>query len=121
MPDNERLSQLLADLDRIANAPMTAAQRDARARPMLAGAGVSLEDITAALKQQNLRWNQDKAAEFGVPIDVWLRAINLMTPTALQSASSVLNAIHRAESAVAMLRSGYQGEVDRAGKLTWSH
>src|SRR3972149_5867258 len=69
MIDNEVASLLLSELDGIANAPMTASQREVRAGPLLAESGVTVDDLTRALARRHLRWNQRKAEERGGTIE----------------------------------------------------
>lgn len=69
MPNDEALTTLLRTLDAIANAPMTAQERELRAKPAMEGAGTTPRAVLDALQRENLGWNLDKASEFGVPVE----------------------------------------------------
>jgi len=120
MIDNETLSRLLEELDGIANAPMTASQREMRAGPLLAESGVSVEDLTRALARRNLPWNQRKAAETGVAIETWQRAVRIVLQSPGSTLRDLLERIHQAEAVAQMLRSGYCAGRDAYGRLVWS-
>jgi hypothetical protein len=120
MADNDMLSLLLSELDGIANAPMTASQREMRAGPLLAEAGVSVEDLTRALVRRNLAWNQQKAERCGVPIETWQRAIRLVLQSPGRTLGDLLEQIHQAESVAGMLRAGYCAGRDAYGRLVWT-
>ena len=113
MADDRSLTALLKQLDGIANAPMTAAERELRAQPLLAGAGVTPGEVLAALQREELTWNQEKAREYGVPVATWIQAIRAVQTGASETLGGLLYGLHRAESAAAMLRAGaYPPAVD---------
>jgi len=120
MTDNEVLSLLLAELDGIANAPMTASQREMRAGPLLAESGVSVDELMRALARRNLRWNQRKAEECGVPIETWQRAVRIVLQSPGNTLRDLLERIHQAESAAQSLRAGYRAGRDAHGRLVWT-
>jgi hypothetical protein len=120
MIDNEVASLLLSELDGIANAPMTASQREARAGPLLAESGVTVDDLTRALARRNLRWNQRKAEECGVPIETWQRAVRIVLQSPGGTLRDLLERIHQAESVAQMLRAGYCSGRDAYGRLVWT-
>jgi hypothetical protein len=120
MGDNETLSLLLTELDSIANAPMTASQREMRAAPLLAEAAVTVDDLTRALARRNLPWNLRKAEECEVPIETWQRAVRIAMQSPGNSLRDLLDRLHQATSIAAMLRSGYCAGRDAYGRLVWS-
>ena len=120
MADDDIYSRTLAELDSIANAAMTAYEREMRARPVLSQAGLSAADVCSALGGAKLRWNERKASGFGVSPEQWLLALSVAGIGECDSLGKLLGVIHRAESAAAMLRAGYKAERDAAGHLTWS-
>jgi len=120
MFDNEVVSLLLSELDGIANAPMTASQREARAGPMLAEAGISVDDLTRALARRNLPWNQQKAEQAGVSIETWQRAVRIVLQSPGSTLRDLLERIHQAESAAELLRAGYCSGRDAYGRLVWT-
>jgi len=120
MADDATLCRLLQELDSIANAAMTAEQRALRAKPVLERAGVNPADILRALAQEDLPWNADKAREYGVDIQTWLRAVEIVARADEDSVSALLERIHQAESAVGMLKAGYVPHRDPHGRLTWT-
>ncbi len=120
MADDENLAELLDQLDGIANAPMTAAQREMRAAPLLASAGVSVPDVVAAMARPDLRWSVDKAREHKVSIETWLSAVQAAGASPTDSLGELLDRIHRTESAAEMMKAGYWAAVDAAGRLTWN-
>ena len=120
MTDDATLCRLLQELDSIANAAMTAEQRALRAKPVLERAGVNPTAILRALAEEDLSWNADKAREYGVDIKTWLRAVGIVARADEDSVGALLDRIHRAESAVGMLKAGYEAELDTHGRLTWT-
>lgn len=48
---------------------MTAAQRVARAAPVLAAAGVTLAALKDAMARTDLPWNASQAASLGIDVD----------------------------------------------------
>jgi hypothetical protein len=115
MADDRELTELLAQLDAIANAPLTGSQREARARPLLDGAGVSVLEVGQALGRAELGWNQAKPKEYGVSPQTWLHAVRAMNLPASQTANDLLYRIYQAEAAVLMLGSGYKNTEDQSG------
>jgi len=120
MTDNETLSLLLDELDSIANAPMTASQRETSAAPLLAESAVSVEDLTRALARRNLPWNVRKAQQCGVPIETWQRAVRIALQSPGNSLRDLLEHMLQAVVIAGMLRSGYCAGRDAYGRLVWS-
>jgi hypothetical protein len=120
LADDDIYSRTLAELDSIANAAMTAYEREMRAGPVLTQAGLSAADVCSALAGANLGWNERKASAFGVSPDQWLMALGVAGIGECDSLGKLLGVIHRAESAAAMLRAGYKPDRDGAGHLTWA-
>ena len=120
MTDNETLSLLLDELDGIANAPLTASQRDMRAAPLLAEAAVTIDDITRALARRNLPWNIRKAEQCDVPIETWQRAVRISLQSPGKSLRDLLDHLHQAVAVAEALRSGYCVARDAYGHLVWS-
>src|SRR5574341_878936 len=109
MAHDETLTELLDQLDAIANAPMTAAQREMRAAPLLAGAGLTVSAVVAGMSRPDLRWTVDKARECKVSVETWLSAVQAVGASPTDSLTELLDRIHRAAAA-----------VDAAGRLTWN-
>jgi hypothetical protein len=86
MAAGEALTALLRQFDSIANAPMTVPQRQARAAPLLHGAGITVADIVGGLEREGLSWNGKKAAERGVAPAKWREAMRV---AAIQAADSL--------------------------------
>jgi hypothetical protein len=120
MTDNETLSLLLDELDGIANAPMTASQRERRAGSLLAEAAVTVDDISRALARRNLPWNIRKAEQCDVPIETWQRAIRIALQAPGKSLRDLLDQLHEAAVIAGMLKSGYCAGRDAYGRLVWS-
>jgi hypothetical protein len=120
MSDNDMLSLLLSELDGIANAPMTASQREMRAGPLLAEAGITVDVLTRALARRNLSWNIRKAEECGVSIETWQRAVRIVLQSPGRTLRDLLDYIHQATSVAQMLRAGYCAGRDAYGRLVWS-
>ena len=120
MPDDDTISAVITELDGFANAPLTADQRISRAEQILSVAGVSLGDLIEALSSDGQRWKRNKAAAFGVTLEQWQQALNLVRIAECSDMTRLLDALHRAEAAAAMLRSGYTANIDSAGNLSWS-
>ena len=121
MPDDATLTALLIRIDGVANAPMTAYQRDIRAQGLLAEAGVTVPDIVRAMRRRDLSWNARKAQECGVDVDTWLQAARIVNQSSRESLCDLLERIHQMEAAVSMLRAGYIAGRDVHGRLVWSH
>ena len=121
MPDDAAaISAVITELDGFANAPMTADQRLSRAQQVLSVAGLSLDDLKQALSNHGLPWKQSKAAAFGVTPEQWQEALNVAGVPEVRDVAELLVALHRAESAAAMLRSGYRATRDASGNLAWA-
>ncbi len=121
MVDDDTYTVALVELDSIANAAMTLTEREMRARPVLAQAGLSMPEICSALTDESLGWNRRKAAAYGVSVEDWLRALDVAGLEDCDDLGTLLGVIHRAESAAAMLRAGYKPARDDAGRLSWNH
>lgn len=119
MADDGKLTLLFAELDSVANAPMTAAQRQARATPLMEVAGVSLAEAVEGLSREGLPWNGKKAAEYGISLEKWREAMQVAGIPAAGSLDELLDRIHRAESAAQMLKAGYKPSIDASGELAW--
>jgi len=117
--DVQRISELLIELDGIANAPMTAEQRLKRAEPLLDAAGLGVLDLVRATTRAGLPWNQRQAQEYGVSADTWLLALRVSDVFTCQSVADLLDRVHRAAAAAAMLRAGYRPQRDTSGRLSW--
>jgi hypothetical protein len=120
MAEDTALSELLTQLDAIANAPLTGSQREARARPLLESAGVTVADVGRAVGRAELGWNQAKAKEYGVSPQTWLHAVRAVNLSASRTVNDLLYGIHQAEAAVRMLGAGYAPAEDESGQLPWS-
>ena len=120
MANDETLTELLDQLDAIANAPMTAEQREMRAAPLLTAAGVSVPEIVAAIARADFRWTVDKARQNKMCVETWLEAVQAVGASPTDSLRELLDRIHRTESAAEMMKAGYWAAVDAAGRLTWN-
>jgi hypothetical protein len=120
MLNEPAMSELLSRLDGIANAPMTAHQREIRAQGLLAEAGVNVSDIVKAMLTYRLEWNRQKADESGVDVDTWLQAARIVKQSPGESLCDLLDRIHQMEVVVSMLRAGYIPGRDVHGRLVWS-
>ncbi len=120
MANDETLTELLDQLDGIANAPMTAGQREMRASPLLAAAGVTVTDVIAAMGRADFRWTLEKARECKVSVETWLAAVQAVGASPTDSLTELLDRVHRAEAAAEMMKAGYWSAVDAAGRLTWN-
>jgi len=120
MAEDTALSELLSQLDAIANARLTGSQREARAKPLLEAAGLAVEDVGRALARVELGWNRRKANEYGVSQQTWLHAIRAVNVAASRTVNDLLYGIHQAEAAVRMLGAGYAPSEDKSGHLRWT-
>jgi hypothetical protein len=118
MPDDTTIAAALTELDSIANAAMTSEQRVTRAQPIF-GAALSLQDVLQALGRGDLSWNKSKAAEYSVSKEQWQQALELGGIAGSPDLSAFLKALHRAESAAAMLRAGYKASKGPTGAIAW--
>lgn len=105
--DSDVLSALLTQLDRIARAPMTAQEREMRAKSTL-GETLEAKYVARALTSEELAWNAAKASEHGIPTEVWLRAVAAADIPASQSVAQLLERLHRADSIASMMKAGYE-------------
>lgn len=121
MVNGDTYSTALTELDGIANAAMTQSEREMRANAVLQYSGVAVSDVCAAMAGADLGWNSRKASAYGVSVEDWLRALDVAGLQSCDSPGTLLGVIHRAESAAAMLRTGYKPSRDDAGRLSWSH
>jgi len=108
------------ELDGIANAPMTAEQRVTRAQPVLSSANLSVADLKEALSRVELAWNKNKASDHEISHAEWHEAVQLAGVDQVSDLSSLLDAMHRAESAATMLKAGYRGTRSDSGELSWA-
>ena len=119
MPEDQTLNGVLTELDAIANTPMTPAQREVRAAPVVEAAGVLLDDLIAAIARRDLGWCERKAEDYEVSIDTWMLATKIALRTPCISLGDLLDRIHESEAAVQMLKAGYAETVDESGTLSW--
>lgn len=98
---------------------MTAAQRVARAAPVLAAAGVTLASLKDAMSRADLPWNARQAASLGIDVGQWLLALNVSGVQDSGDLNDLLDSLHRSEAAAAMLRAGYRPSTE-GGALSWS-
>ncbi len=120
MADDRAISGLLSQLDGIANAPLTPNERELRASTVLQGLGYSVVEISAAIQNGSLPWNQGKAVAFGVPIETWLNAVKVVRLAECASLAELISRLHQAEVAVAMLATGYTPSLDSSGQIVWT-
>ena len=120
MLSEESLSELLSRLDGVANAPLTAYQREIRAQGLLSEAGVSVAQVAKAMLRYTLPWNQRKAVECGLSVDTWLEAARIVNQSPGDSLCDLVERIHQMEVVAAMLRAGYVAGRDAHGRLVWS-
>jgi hypothetical protein len=120
MAEDNALSELLSQLDAIANAPLTGSQREVRAKPLLEAAGLSVPDVAQAVARVELGWSRLKAKEYGVSPQTWLHAVRAVSVPASRTVNDLLYGIHQAEAAVLMLGAGYSPAEDESGHLRWS-
>jgi hypothetical protein len=120
MTDNETLSDLLDELDGIANAPMTSSQREVRASPLLAEAAITVDELMRAMARRNLPWNVRKAESAGVSIETWQRAVRIVMQAPGCTLRDLLERMNQAQSVAQMLGAGYCAGRDAYGRLVWS-
>jgi hypothetical protein len=109
---------LLTRLEGIAKAPMTGPERELRAK-FLPEAGLSPSDLARATARGDLPWNKAKALEYGVDVETWLQAVYVVDLPASASLADLLDRLHRAEAAVALLKAGYSSGRNPVGLLIW--
>jgi hypothetical protein len=119
MEEASAITNALVELLGIGNAPMTAAQRVARAVPVLAAAGVTLVALKEALLRADLPWNARQAASLGIDVDQWRLALEVAGVPDSEDLHALLDSLHRSEAAAAMLRAGYTPSMED-GTLSWS-
>ncbi len=119
MTSDDALAGLLTQLDGIANAPMTAPERNMRAQPRLDAAGLTPQQIAAATARGDLPWSAAKAREYGISLETWLQAVHIVNLPASGSVTELLDRLHRAEAAAGLLKAGYTPDSGPAGRLVW--
>ena len=118
MVSEEAFTALLMRLEGIAKAPMTAPERELRAKFLL-DEGLSPGDVARATARGDLPWNKAKASEYGVDIETWLGAVHLVDLPASASLADLLDRLHRAEAVVTLLKAGYSSGRSSVGLLIW--
>ena len=106
--DSDVLSALLTQLDRFARAPMTAQERELRAKSLL-GPALEARYVAWAIANEELAWNAAKASEHEVPTELWLQAVEAAGLPACTSVAELLEAMHRADAIADMMKAGYRG------------
>jgi hypothetical protein len=101
------LSPLLTQLDRISRAPMTGQERESRANSIL-GDTLEVRDVAGAMTREELTWNAEKASEHGVPIGLWLGAVEAADIPASATVAQLVERMHRADAMAEMIKAGYQ-------------
>lgn len=119
MTTDEALTAVLAQLASVSRAPMTAAERELRSRPLLAG-GVTASELAKATARADLPWTIAQAKEYGIDVRTWLHAVHIVDLPASTNASDLLNRLHRVEAAAELLKAGYTGGRNPLGQITWS-
>ena len=120
MAEDNALSELLSQLDGIANAPLTGSQREARAKPLLDAAGLTVAELGRSVGRLDLDWNRRKAEEYDVSPQTWLHAVKAVGLPVAETLGDLLYRLHQAEAAVRMLRAGYSPAESEPGQLNWS-
>jgi hypothetical protein len=120
MTTPEALHDALVELFSVANSAMTRSQRSQRAAPVLTAAGLTVADVIAAIRRTDLPWNLERARVMGVGADAWQQALQVAELDAVQDVGQLLDMLHRAEAAAAMLRAGYRPRRDASGRLSWA-
>ena len=116
--DTAGFSAMLVQLDRIARAPMTATERELRAKSVL-GTSAEVSALAAATADVDLPWNVDKASEHGIAPHIWLRAAEVVGLPGSTSLGELLDRMHRADASAKMLKAGYVAGIDPLGARTW--
>lgn len=114
------ISAALTELLSVANAPLTAAQRESRAQAVLTAFGVTVADITATCHRTDLPFNVNRARAFGISDEDWQTAMHVSVDHEPETLDELLEALRRAEAAAGMLRSGYRPVKDASGKVNWT-
>lgn len=120
MANETEINEALIELFAVANAPLTPPQRVQRAKAVFESLSMSMPELIDTLKRQDLRWNMDRARALGVSDERWQEALTAAGIDNVTDLSGLLDAMHRAEAASAMLRAGYAAGKDPAGKLSWT-
>jgi len=113
------MTEVLTELTSIANSAATAHERDQRARPVLANAGLSTGDVWSALADEATEWNVGKALEFQVSAEEWQTALQVSGLADVDTVDALLRVLHKAETAARMIKAGYQPEID-GGRVFWT-
>jgi hypothetical protein len=106
--DVDALSALLTQLDALARAPMTAKERELRAKTVL-GPALEARYLARTMTSTDLAWNAAKAGEHGVPAETWVQALEAAGLSKCTSVGEVLDSMHRADSIAEMMKVGYKG------------
>jgi hypothetical protein len=120
MADEAQVHEALIELFGVANAPLTLPQRVQRGAPVLGRIGMTVEELIETVRREDLSWNLERARALGVSAAVWQDALTAAGLDAVSDLASLLDVMHRAEAASAMLRSGYAPKRDPDGRLNWS-
>lgn len=120
MVNSDVLHEALVELFAVANAAMTRQQRVQRASPVLKDAGISVAEVVAAVRQPDLPWNLERAKALGVAADAWQQSLDAAGLDAVSDLGELLDVMHRAEAAAAMIRAGYKPDRDQGGRLSWA-
>jgi hypothetical protein len=118
--DEAALHEALIELFGVANAPLTLPQRVQRGGPVLERIDMSVAELVEAVRRADLSWNLERAKALGVTPEVWQEALTAAGVDAVYDLAMLLDVMHRAEAASAMLRAGYVPSKDADGKLTWA-
>jgi hypothetical protein len=116
---SEAISAVLAQLSQIARAPLTADQRELRARSLVTG-DVTLEALVAAVSRGDLDWNQQQAIEYEIDVPTWLEAVHLADLPRSDSLPALIERLHQAEAFAAILKAGYKPGRSTLGRLVWA-
>ncbi|HUF54826.1 MAG TPA: hypothetical protein VMR52_13835 [Dehalococcoidia bacterium] len=119
MADEAAVHAALIELFGVANAPLTLPQRVQRSAPVLNRIGMTIEQLIDTIRQPDLSWNAERAKALGVTPAVWQDALTAAGLEAVYDLAMLLDVMHRAEAASAMLRAGYVPSTDVEGKLNW--
>lgn len=106
--DVDALSALLTQLDALARAPMTAKERELRAKTVL-GPALEARYLARTMTSTDLAWNAVKAGEHGVPTETWVQALEAAGLSKCASLGDLLVGMHRADSIADMMKAGYNG------------
>lgn len=115
--NDDAMTGLLTRLASIAKAPMTAQERELRAKPLLGG-GLNPAEVAQATSRSDLPWNKMKASEYEVAIETWIQAVWVVDLPASTSLAELLERLHRAEAAADLLKAGYEPGRNWLGVLS---